>query len=110
MHGDRQVTGIDGSAQSFKRSFAAIKDAALRKEIIDSLRGLFLKPIDEIGSKYNFHPLTGKKVPSVIDPTKQVSAYSCHVSASAYKVSFTLEGDVMYLRLVNKHDEIDKHP
>lgn len=110
MPSDRQISGIDASAQSFKRALAAIKDPKLRDEITASLRSLLLQPIDEIGGKRNFHPLTSKKVPSVLDPSKQVTPYSCHVSASAYKVSFTLEGDVMYLRLVGKHDDIDKHP
>lgn len=107
----RTIRGIDCTNDKFRRTLKRIKDPQLQLEIREALRSLLFLEIDRAPRKYHLHPLTGKSVPSCRDPNKAVSVWTLHVTSNdAYKASFTFEDGVCYMRLVDEHDVIDKHP
>lgn len=107
----RLILGVVLDSPSFVRSFKRIKDAHRAAQICATLRGLLLADIDQLPAKLHLHPLTGKKVASRLNSNEKVPAWSLHVTPDdRLKASFTYEEGVMYLRLVDDHDVIDKNP
>jgi hypothetical protein len=107
----RVIRAIDVGAPTFKKTFEAIKDQNLRPEILATIRSMMFQNIDRAPRKWHMHQLTGKLVPSFVDPSKKVAVWTLHVTADdSYKASFTLEDCKACFRLVDEHDIIDKRP
>ena len=107
----RLILGVVADAPSFVRSFKRIKDPQRAAQVCATLRGLLLADIDQLPAKLHLHPLTNKKATSRLDASTKVAAWSLHVTPDdRLKASFTYEEGVMYLRLVDDHDVIDKNP
>lgn len=107
----RVIRGLVVDCESFVRSFKRLKDVNIQREVRDTIRSLLLADVSQLPAKLHFHQLTNKLVPSRLDPTKKVVAWSLHVTADdRYKASFTYEDGVLYFRLCDEHDVIDKNP
>lgn len=107
---DRQISGVVALA-TFRHSLKKLKDPNIRQATVKTVQGLLLLGLDELPRKLHLHQLTSLKVDSAVEPGKKVNVWSLHVTADdRYKASFTFEGGVIYLRLVDEHDVIDKHP
>ena len=84
------VVGVDCSDATLKRSLRRIRDPRLAEEIKRTLQSLLFLDLDQAPRKLHLHPLTGKQVQSVRDPTRKVPAWSLHVTADdRYKASGT---------------------
>lgn len=111
MSEDRTIRGVFADDPQFLRSLKRIRDPQLRTEILERIRALLLLELDKAPRKLHLHQLQARKVQSRLDRGKQVAPWTFHVTTNdAYKASFTLEGGVAYLRLVDEHDVIDKNP
>ncbi len=107
----RLIVRVDASNDTFQRSLRKIKDPQLHREVIATLRELFLVDLDSPPAKLHLHQLTGKAGRSMIDPSIKVPIWSLHVTSNdAYKASFTLEGGTAYLRVIRTHDRLDDDP
>lgn len=107
----RVIRGVDINAIAFQRSFARLKSDAIKQEVLETIRSLFALDVDRAPARLHLHPLKNKKVKSRLDPSKDVSVYTCHGTADdKLKVSFTWEDGVAWMRLVGEHDLIDKCP
>lgn len=107
----RVIRAVDVSAQSFRKSFEAIKGQPLKAEIIATIRSMLGQDIDAAPAKWHMHQLKQKQVPSATQKDKKVNVWTLHVTADdRYKASFTLEDCKAYFRLVDEHDVIDKNP
>lgn len=107
----RVIRGLVGSNPLFAKSLGRIKDPKLQAEITTAIRSLLFQQMDALPRKLKFHQLHNKQVVSVLDKTKKVSAWSFHVTSNdVYKASCTFEDSIVYLRLVDEHDVIDKNP
>lgn len=110
MASERVVRGIV-AAPTFQRGLKGIKDVRLRQEICSTIQKLMFLDLDQAPAKLHLHQLSGRKVPSVTCQGQSVAVWTLHVTASdTYKASFTLEDGVAYLRIVDEHDQVDKHP
>lgn len=107
----RVIRGVDASNPTFRKSLGRIRDKALQQEIIATLKSLLFLALDAAPRKLHMHQLQGRKVQSARDEGQLVSVWTLHVTANdAYKASFTLEDGVVYLRLCDEHDVVDKNP
>ena len=109
--GDKTVLGVDCQAPTFRHGLKRIKDQQLGRDIREAIRSLLLLDLDQAPAKLHLHHLTGKKVPSRVNPSVKVAAWTIHVTANdVYKASFTFEDGVVYLRTVDEHDIVDSDP
>lgn len=107
----RVIRGVVCTLPQFIKSFGRIRDPRLQSEIRDTLRGLLLLNIDQPPAKLKLHQLKNSKVPSFVDPSRRINAWTIHVTANdAYKASFTYEDGIAYFRLIDEHDVVDKNP
>lgn len=107
----RVIRGVDASSSTFVKTLGRIKEPKLQEQIRETLKSLLFLQLDQVPRKLHLHQLTNKMVASVTEPGKKVAAWSLHVTADdRYKASFTLEDSVVYLRLCDEHDVIDKNP
>uniref|UniRef100_E6PN12 Uncharacterized protein n=1 Tax=mine drainage metagenome TaxID=410659 RepID=E6PN12_9ZZZZ len=84
----RLIVRVDASNDTFQRSLRKIKDPQLHREVIATLRELFLVDLDAPPAKLHLHQLTGKAGRSMIDPSIKVPIWSIHVTSNdAYKAS-----------------------
>lgn len=105
------ILGIHCTSASFQRGLRRIKDPQLQKQIRDTLRSLLLLNLDQVPGKLHLHQLTGRSVPSVLEPGKKVTPWSLHVTPDdRYKASFTFEAGVAYFRVCDEHDVVDRDP
>lgn len=104
------ILRVDAGNTAFQRSFSKLKPD-IRKQANSATGALLLVDVEAAPAKLHLHPLTGKTVPSVVDPTKQIKVYTFHITTNdSHKASFTLEGGTAYLRACGPHDEVDKNP
>ena len=107
----RVIRGVDASSPQFRKTLARLKGGARQAEVFAALRSLLFMQLDAPPAKLHLHQLKGRTVPSATEPGKQVAVWTMHVTLDdRYKASFTLEDAVVYLRLCDEHDLIDKHP
>lgn len=99
------------AAPTFLRGLKGIKDPKLQQEIRSTVRGLMFLDLDQAPAKLHLHQLSNRKVPSATREGLNVAVWTLHVTTNdAYKASFTLEDGIAYLRIVDEHDQVDKHP
>lgn len=112
MAGEKIVRAISAEVPAFQNSFKrACRDPQRKSQIFSAIGSLLLLDLDQPPAKLHLHQLTGKKVASALEKGKQVPVWTLHVTPDdRYKASFTFEGGVVYLRLVDEHDMIDKNP
>lgn len=109
LHG-RVIRGIDIGNEAF---ISCWKDLPgnVQDEAMQTIKSLVGNNIDHLPAKLHFHQLTSKVVPSRLDATKKVSAWSLHLTADdRYKASFTYEKGSLYFRICGLHDAVDKRP
>ncbi len=107
----RQIVRVDAGNGVFLRSLGKVKDAQRRREIVETLRELFLLDLDAAPARLHLHQLTGKSGCSVIDSHVKVPIWTIHVTADdTYKASFTFEDGCAYLRVIRTHDRLDDDP
>lgn len=110
MSGRHIVLRCDFGNAAFQRSYQALKPD-IRKEAVRAIGLLALVDVENPPARLHLHPLTGKSVPSALDPSKKVKVYTFHLTSNdTWKASFTLEDGTAYLRACGPHDAIDKTP
>jgi hypothetical protein len=110
MSGKNLVLRVDGTNETFQKTFAKLRPQQ-RREATKALGLLFMLDTDMAPASLHFHPLKNKLVPSAIDPGKKVKVYTIHLTTDdAYKASFTLEDGTAYLRSCGEHDDVDDKP
>lgn len=111
MTGDRSVTAVDCTSQIFQRGLRRIKDRHLREQIKETIRSLLFLDLDAAPAKLHLHQLKSKKVPSALEIDKKVPVWTIHVTRDdCYKASFTFERGVVYFRVCDEHDIVDRDP
>jgi hypothetical protein len=106
----RVIRGVDINCSEFRKSFKRLSEPR-QLEVAATLRSLLLLELDKLPAKLHMHQLHKKPVTSRLQPNTKVSAWTLHVTADdRYKASFTFEDGVMYFRLCDEHDVIDKNP
>jgi len=104
------ILRIDAGNTAFQRAFSRLKPD-IRKQANAALGALLTVDVEFPPAKLHLHPLTGKLVPSALDPTNRVKVYTCHITSNdSHKASFTLENGTAYLRVCGPHDEVDDSP
>ncbi|WP_112486770.1 hypothetical protein [Thiomonas sp. X19] len=107
----RLIIGIDASNSVFLRTLDRVRDLQRRREIIQTLRSLFLLDLDAPPAKLHLHQLTSKSGESRLNAKQRVPIWTVHVTADdAYKASFTFESGTAYFRAIKHHDALDKEP
>lgn len=110
MSGESLIERVDASNTHFKRTFLKLKPDII-KEARQAIGLLVLVDVNNPPARLHLHPLTGKTVTSVLDPSKRVKVYTFHLTSNdSWKASFTLENGIAYLRLCGPHDQVDKSP
>lgn len=108
--GGRIIRAIDMNGDMFRDDWKKLPKE-VQPEAREVIRSLFFQCIDSIPGKLHFHQLTGKEVPSRLNKSKKVKAWSLHITADdRYKASFTYEDGTLYFRTCGKHDTVDKKP
>jgi len=107
----RLIQGVDASGVAFKNSLKAIKDPQRQRQIREAVRSLLFLDLDQAPAKLHLHQLTGQRAPSCVNAGEKVPVWTIHATPDdRYKVSFTLEDGVAYLRVCGEHDIVDKRP
>ena len=106
----RVIRGVDIANQAFRNKWKGLP-GVIQDEAIKAIQETIGKSKDQLPNRLHFHSLKDKMVPSRLDATKKVAAWSMHITSNdAYKASFTYEDGTLYFRTCGAHDTVDKSP